>query len=134
MTWGACGNVSYDTDSWKCFYESYNSQQQSGEGSRSMNSFRTVLKYVTGFSGLLITVLALNALLILAILMRDIGGSYFNWLTGLYTSSVALGYYGLPLLVVITVLFLLLLPERRSSAVDVPPENSIRAEISGSRV
>ena len=82
-----------------------------------MNSFHTVFNDVARSYRLMIAVLAMNTLLVCAILMRNTRGSDFTWLTWLYTTSVAFGYYGLPLLVVVTITFLLLVPARRAAVV-----------------
>jgi len=74
---------------------------------------------VEGFDSyrLALAVLGLNVPLILLILLRDVGARDLSWLTWFYVGNVALGYYGLPLLVIVTLLFLLLLPVRRVAAV-----------------
>jgi uncharacterized protein len=66
---------------------------------------------------LVLAVLVLNVPLIALIILRDAGTRDLTWLTGLYLFTVALGYYGLPLLVVATLLFLLLMPVRRGAAI-----------------
>jgi uncharacterized protein len=84
---------------------------------RPLKSPRAVL--ADGFASyrLVIAVLGLNVPLIVLILMRDVGWGDWTWLTWLYIWNVALGYYGLPLLVVVTLLFLLLMPVHRVAAV-----------------
>ncbi|MDD4857906.1 MAG: DUF3413 domain-containing protein, partial [Candidatus Krumholzibacteria bacterium] len=84
---------------------------------RPLKSVRAVLAKGFGSYRLMIAVLILNIPLILLILMRDVGAGDLTWLTWLYISNLALGYYGLPLLVVITLLFLLLVPLHRVAAV-----------------
>jgi hypothetical protein len=82
-----------------------------------LKSPRAILVDGFGSYRLVLAVLGLNVPLILLILMRDAGMSDVTWLTWLYISNVALGYYGLPLLVVVTLLFLLLMPVHRVAAV-----------------
>ena len=82
-----------------------------------MNSFHTVFRDVARSYRLMVAVLAMNTLLVCVILLRNTIGSDFSWLTCLYTTSVAFGYYGLPLLVLVTVIFLLLAPARRVAVV-----------------
>jgi len=59
-----------------------------------------------------LTALVLNTPLIFGILMLNVAGDGFKPLTWVYVAGLALGYYGLPLLLAGTVVFLLLLPAR----------------------
>ena len=79
-----------------------------------MKTTRGIFAHKSTSYRLLLAFLGLNVPLILMILIRDAGGtSDLSWLTGLYISTLALGYYGSPLLIVATLIFLLLLPVRR---------------------
>jgi len=61
----------------------------------------------------LVMMLALNVPVIYIILLLDTRQADFNLLSWFYVSSVILGYYVLPLLLVITAIYLLLIPFRR---------------------
>jgi membrane-anchored protein YejM (alkaline phosphatase superfamily) len=62
---------------------------------------------------LVVAFLVLNVPLILLILMRDAGTEDLTWLSWFYVSNLAFGYYGLPLLAIVTAIFFLLVPVRR---------------------
>lgn len=61
--------------------------------------------------------IALNTLLIFAVLMLNVAGGEFAPLTWLYVLGLAVGYYGLPLLLVGTIVYLVLRPARNASRI-----------------
>ena len=84
---------------------------------RSLKSIRGILLNGSRSYLLLLAFIGLNVPLILLILVRHIGVSDLTWLSWLYISNLALGYYGLPLLVVVSLIFLILTPVRRASLI-----------------
>ncbi len=63
---------------------------------------------------LLVAIVALNALLVLGIILSNVGAVDLSLITLLYVVSAAIGYYTLPLLFVLSLLFPFMIPVRRA--------------------
>lgn len=81
----------------------------------SLKSRREILVDTSASYRLVLAFLGLNVPLILLVLLRDVGMGDLTWLAWFYVSNIALGYYGLPLLVIVTLIFVLLMPSRRAA-------------------
>ncbi len=80
---------------------------------RRRNAIREILLDRAAAYRLIVAFLVLNVPLILLILMRDAGTEDLTWLSWFYVSNLAFGYYGLPLLAIVTAIFFILVPVRR---------------------
>jgi len=79
-----------------------------------MSTLRRFLSEAADSYRLLITVLALNVPLVMVFTMANLAGRGLAWTNWLYAAAVAVGYYCLPLLLVVSVAFLLSVPARRA--------------------
>ena len=78
-----------------------------------MKLSRSSLKDITGLYRRLMVVLALNVPVIWGILLLDVRGVKLTALSTAYFTSVAVGYYMLPLLLLVTVMFAVLFAAKR---------------------